>query len=87
MVRVSFGAYNTIEDVDALVEMLHRITRNEYKGEYHQNAENGEYVPAGYSDSLADYFSLAVNSVLGEGVRGTGDIWPSSYPSLLESRI
>ena len=47
-----------IEDVDALVEMLHRITRNEYKGEYHQNAENGEYVPAGYSDSIADYFSL-----------------------------
>ena len=32
MVRVSFGAYNTFEDVDALVEMLHRITRNEYQG-------------------------------------------------------
>src|SRR5262249_55782010 len=27
MVRISFGAYNSFDDVDALVEMLRRITR------------------------------------------------------------
>ena len=45
-------------DVDALVEMLRRITRNEYQGKYYPVPESGEYAPAGYHDSIADYFSL-----------------------------
>ena len=61
MVRVSFGAYNNCDDVDALVEMLCRVTRNDYKGEYIPVA-SGEYVPAGYRDSLADYFSVRPES-------------------------
>jgi len=74
MVRVSFGAYNTFEDVDALVEMLHRITRNEYKGEYRQNVGTGEYIPAGYRDLYADYSSVdgqGVGSFSPESIRGT----------------
>jgi selenocysteine lyase/cysteine desulfurase len=59
MVRVSFGAYNSFDDVDALVEMLSRITRNEYQGQYYLDPESGEYAPAGYHDSIADYFSLS----------------------------
>lgn len=59
MVRISFGAYNSFEDVDALVEMLRRITRNEYQGKYQPVRESDEYAPAGYRDSMADYFSLS----------------------------
>ena len=58
MVRISFGAYNTFEDVDALVEMLVRIARQEYQGKYHPVAATGEYLPAGHRDSLEEYFSL-----------------------------
>ena len=56
MVRISFGAYNSFDDVDALVEMLRRITRNEYRGRYYPIPESGEYAPAGHRDSMADYF-------------------------------
>jgi cysteine desulfurase / selenocysteine lyase len=59
MVRISFGAYNSFDDIDALVEMLRRITRNEYQGQYYLVPESGEYAPAGYHDSMSDYFSLA----------------------------
>jgi selenocysteine lyase/cysteine desulfurase len=59
MVRASFGAYNSFDDVDALVEMLRRITRNDYQGQYYLDPESGEYAPAGYHDSMTDYFSLS----------------------------
>ena len=47
MVRVSLGAYNTFQEIDALVEMLGRIARNDYRGEYFQVAETGDYHAAG----------------------------------------
>jgi cysteine desulfurase / selenocysteine lyase len=50
MVRISFAAYNTRHEVDALVEMLSRITRNDYEGQYYQVKESGEYKPAGYEE-------------------------------------
>jgi hypothetical protein len=50
MVRTSLGAYNTIEDIDALVEMLHRIERYDYDGQYYAVPESGDYKPAGHSD-------------------------------------
>jgi selenocysteine lyase/cysteine desulfurase len=59
MVRVSFGAYNNFDDVDALIEMLRRITRNEYRGQYYPTPESGEYKPVGYRDSMAEHFSLS----------------------------
>ena len=34
MVRISLAAYNSSEDIDVLVEMLGRITRNDYRGLY-----------------------------------------------------
>jgi cysteine desulfurase / selenocysteine lyase len=46
MVRISFAAYSTSADVDALVEMLLRITRNDYRGRYYPNPESGEYEPS-----------------------------------------
>jgi cysteine desulfurase / selenocysteine lyase len=45
MVRISFGAYNTSEDVDALVEALARICRRDYRGRYEPD-DDGSYLPA-----------------------------------------
>ena len=56
MVRVSLAAYNTSEDVDALVEMLHRIIRHEYEGAYEQAPESGDYRPVGYEDTMPAAF-------------------------------
>ena len=58
MVRASFGCYNNIEDIDRLVEMLERIRRNEYQGDYELTRSTGEYAPAGYVDPLAEHFLL-----------------------------
>jgi cysteine desulfurase / selenocysteine lyase len=44
MVRISLGAYNTAEDLDALVEMLVRIVRREFQGKYRPAPETDEYV-------------------------------------------
>lgn len=49
MVRVSFGAYNTPEDVDVLVEALLAVTRGDYRGRY-RRTDDGEYAPLGYTD-------------------------------------
>jgi len=45
MVRISLAAYNTSEDLDALVGTLVRITEGRYHGAYRQVAESGDYVP------------------------------------------
>jgi selenocysteine lyase/cysteine desulfurase len=45
MVRISFGAYNTSDDVDALVEALARICRRDYRGRYERD-DDGSYRPA-----------------------------------------
>ena len=58
MVRISLGAYNTMEEIDALVEMLWRIIRNDYQGQYYQVPESGDYKPAGYQDPPLSRFSL-----------------------------
>ncbi len=45
MVRISLAVYNTLDDIDALVEMLVRITPGRYHGAYRQVSESGDYVP------------------------------------------
>jgi len=45
MVRASFGLYNTLQEVDVLVEALLAITRGEVSGHYTQDPQTGEYVP------------------------------------------
>lgn len=45
MVRASFALYNTLQEVDALVEALLAITRGDVGGRYTQDAHTGEYVP------------------------------------------
>ena len=56
MVRISLGAYNTVEEIDTFVEMLWRITRNDYQGKYYQMPESGDYEPAGYQHPTRSLF-------------------------------
>jgi cysteine desulfurase / selenocysteine lyase len=51
MVRISFGAYNSLEDVDRLVDALTMIARGEVRGDYRQDARSGEYSAVAVQDS------------------------------------
>lgn len=58
MVRASFGCYSSKADVDHLVEMLERVARGNYEGDYQLDRSTGEYTPINYEDPLVDYFLL-----------------------------
>ncbi len=58
MVRISFGMYNTIAEVDKLIAALQKIIRGEYSGKYRLNKKTGEYLPAGWKYDAAEYFQL-----------------------------
>ncbi len=58
MVRASFGCYSNTADVDRLVEMLERVARGDYEGSYELQPASGEYVPVGYQEPLAQFFTL-----------------------------
>ncbi len=58
LVRISFGCYNNETDVDWLAEMLERIVRNEYKGEYVQDPVRGEFCPKSHQSKTESYFKL-----------------------------
>ena len=45
LVRVSFGLYNTTEEVDQLVDALRAIQAGDYHGQYLQDPASGEYHP------------------------------------------
>ncbi|HYF93772.1 MAG TPA: aminotransferase class V-fold PLP-dependent enzyme [Symbiobacteriaceae bacterium] len=60
MVRASFGAYTTHADVDALVEMLHRIAAGEYREGYVLDPQTGEYSHPEFQPLYDQYFSLDV---------------------------
>ncbi|MGB8252245.1 MAG: aminotransferase class V-fold PLP-dependent enzyme [Anaerolineaceae bacterium] len=48
LVRISFGLYNTVDEIDALLDALVKIVRGEFKGEYTQHKASGEYRPKGW---------------------------------------
>lgn len=60
MIRASFGLYNTVEDVDALVEAVRCVADGQYKGKYRQDIASGEYIPDGWTPSFDSYFSFGV---------------------------
>ena len=61
-IRVSFGMYNSEEEIDRLVELLHKISRNEYKGHYILDPKRGEYHPKELEYKFTDYFRFDVNN-------------------------
>jgi len=59
MVRVSFGCYNTCEEVDALIAMLQRVAAGDYRGDYIVDRSTGSYYPRSFNpQALGRYFEL-----------------------------
>jgi cysteine desulfurase/selenocysteine lyase len=58
MVRLSFGVYNTKDEIDVLVDALQQIAAGAYEGSYVQNKTTGEFYARGWQPKLANYFSL-----------------------------
>lgn len=58
LVRVSFGLYNTLDEIEILVEALGKISRGEYYGNYIQDKATGEYIEENWSPEFDEYFSL-----------------------------
>jgi selenocysteine lyase/cysteine desulfurase len=58
LVRISFGCYNTIAEVDQAVEVLGRVAAGDITGEYEQDPLSGAYWPRGYEPDYKQYFVL-----------------------------
>ena len=58
LVRISFGCYNTVEEVDHAINMLARIAAGELEGDYEQDPVSGAYWPRGYEPDYNQYFYL-----------------------------
>jgi len=58
LIRISFGLYNTLAEVDVLIDALNRISKGDYKGKYVQDKASGEYTPMAWQPDFADYFKL-----------------------------
>ena len=58
LVRISFGCYNTLEEMDHLVSMVARITAGDIEGDYEQDQISGYYWPRGFEADHGDYFAL-----------------------------
>jgi len=56
MLRISFGLYNTVEEIDALVEGLDCIVRGKYRGKYSQDMASGEFLPKGWQVRYEDFY-------------------------------
>jgi selenocysteine lyase/cysteine desulfurase len=57
-VRVSFGMYNTEEEVDRLVRIVKMICEGRYKGKYIVNSATGEYFPEGFKINFSEYYHI-----------------------------
>jgi len=58
LIRASFGLYNSIEEVDVLVEALTDISRGKYKGKFIQDKATGEFSPVEWQPDYSQYFQL-----------------------------
>jgi hypothetical protein len=58
LVRISFGCYNTTEEVDWLVHALRNIAAGEIAGTYEQDRASGAYYERTFHPELEQYFKL-----------------------------
>jgi cysteine desulfurase / selenocysteine lyase len=58
LVRISFGCYNTTEEIDHMAEVLARVAAGDLQVAYEQDAGSGAYWPRGYVPSYDDFFVL-----------------------------
>jgi selenocysteine lyase/cysteine desulfurase len=58
LVRVSFGMYNTVAEVDVFIKALAEIAQGKYAGRYEQDFRSGEYNASAWEPDLSQYFKL-----------------------------
>jgi cysteine desulfurase/selenocysteine lyase len=58
LVRISFGCYNTMEEVDHTAGLLARIAAGDIGGDYEQDPVSGAYWPRGFEPDYNRYFYL-----------------------------
>jgi selenocysteine lyase/cysteine desulfurase len=58
LIRVSFGLYNSHNDVDYLLDALRYISSGKYTGKYQQDVSTGEYTPIGWQPDFDNFFSV-----------------------------
>jgi len=56
--RLSFGFYNTREDIDAAVYALAQINEHKWQGQYEQNIKTGDFSPIAGKTSPEGWFEL-----------------------------
>jgi cysteine desulfurase/selenocysteine lyase len=56
MVRISFGLYNELAEIDMLVEALQNICEGRYRGVYVQDTASGQFFPQGWQVNYEAYF-------------------------------
>jgi cysteine desulfurase/selenocysteine lyase len=66
-VRMSFGLYNTREDIDRMVQGLQAIASGKSQTAYDLNRETGEFIPVGAQLNLEAYLAEALGTA---GVAG-----------------
>lgn len=57
-VRMSFGMYNTTDEVDQIIDILKIIAGGKYKGEYELFTKTGEYFPKNFEVDFNEYYKL-----------------------------
>ncbi len=57
-VRMSFGMYNKTDEIDTMMEVLERIARDDYQGDYELCTESGEYFPKNFKIRFEDFYTL-----------------------------
>ena len=58
LVRISFGIYNTEEEIDYFIQGLSRIIKYGPAATYQVDKSTGEYFPQGVRLNFKDYFSI-----------------------------
>nr|AOR51120.1 class V aminotransferase [uncultured bacterium pAW1] len=56
--RMSFGLYNTIDEVDLFLAQVRKIAAGDYHKDYVLDIESGGYTPRGLTLNFEDYFRL-----------------------------
>lgn len=57
-VRVSFGIYNTRDEIDQFITILQKIAEHRWEGQYTLNKTTGAYALNGYQPQFEKYFQL-----------------------------
>lgn len=59
LVRISFGLYNTVSEVDMALQAIEDICNQKYSGTYHLDPQDGGYWAEDYSPDYEKFFSFA----------------------------